>query len=199
MHVVWEMRGCGLAERPRSTLPAPFRSIPASAAQLQLRRPSFPFAPRNIHNLPDKHPVGVAPVDGQLERPALAVPVILIDRKRLLLAVREKAQGGLAFRTVGQGECHEGRQESTRRSPPCICRSAVRTTGTTSAGQEDAVAAAARLQTVGTGQPMRHRAGLTRTDPLTSADHAIQQPTCGREGICPSSVHAPLSPGPDPH
>ena len=142
---------------------------------------------------------GVARVDGQLERPALAVPVILIDRKRLLLAVRDKAQGGLAFRTVGQGECHEGRQESTRRSPPCICRSAVRTTGTTSAGQEDAVAAAARLQTVGTGQPMRHRAGLTRKDPLTSADHAIQQPTCGRAGICPSSVHAPLSPGPDPH
>ena len=108
MHGVRELRGGGLAERPRSTLPAPLRSIPAPAAQLQLRRPSFPSAPRNIHNLHDKHPVGVAPADGQLGRPAVEVPGVPVDRKRLSLAVGDKGQDGPGFQTVGQGECREG-------------------------------------------------------------------------------------------
>ncbi len=55
MNAVWELRGGGLAERPRSTLPAPLRSVPAPAAQLQLRRPSWSSAPRIMHNLRDEN------------------------------------------------------------------------------------------------------------------------------------------------
>ena len=53
--------------------------------------------------------VGVAPVDGQLERPAVEVPGVSIDRERLSLVVRDKGQGGrFGFQTVGQGERREG-------------------------------------------------------------------------------------------
>ena len=48
------------------------------------------------------------PVDGRLERPAVEVPGVLIDRKRLSRVVLDKAQGGPGFRKVGQGDCREG-------------------------------------------------------------------------------------------
>ena len=70
---------------------------------------------------------GVAPVDGQLERPAVEVPGVFINRKRLSLAVPDKGQGCLGFQTVGQGIRHEGCQQSTRRCPLEDCRSVVQT------------------------------------------------------------------------
>ena len=77
--------------------------------------------------------VGGAPVDGQLERPAVEISGVLADRKRLSLAVGDKRQNGLfGFQTVGQGDCREGCQKATRRRRPQICRSAVQTTGATS-------------------------------------------------------------------
>ena len=69
--VGWELRGGRWSERPRSTLPAPLRSVPAPAAQLQLRRPSCPSAPRNIHNLPDKHSCFQRPLPLPDSRPAM--------------------------------------------------------------------------------------------------------------------------------
>ncbi len=77
--------------------------------------------------------VVVAPVDDQLERPAVEILGVFGDRNRLSLVARDTGQRGrFEFQTVFQGGCREGWWESTGRSPPQVCRSAVQTTGTTS-------------------------------------------------------------------